>query len=72
MQIYGVNTLLLFKNKSLPLAGYEATEWPTDVSPWPSAMGKGNPTPTVYESRRDDRNNFELRIFNCMGSCKLA
>ncbi len=45
--------------KNYRFAGCEATKWPTDISPWPSAMGMGI-TSKQFESCKDDRNNFEF------------
>ena len=57
--------ILLPLKKSPPLAGYEATEWPTEFSPWPSAMGMGIPPTILSPVRTTERiNNFELNFAN--------
>ncbi len=52
-------------SKNCRFAGYKATEWPIEFSPWPSAMGMGIP-PTILSPVRTTEIilNYELRILN--------
>ena len=55
------------------MAMKEATEWPKDISPWSSAMGREIP-PIILSpvGTTEVIDNFELRILNLAGLCKLA
>ncbi len=59
--------------KNYRFAGYEATKWPTEFSPWPSAMGNGNHPPFLSPVRTTEIfENFELIILNHFGPCTFS